>query len=344
MPNKLMRAALLTEPHKVDFRELPLPEPGPGQVRLQMKLVSICGSDIHLYQGDWAKTTPYPVRPGHEGVGYINAVGEGVTWFNIGQRVVIEPNFPCGQCKYCWKGKGNICPNKRIIGVTEPGCFANYIVLPAKFAWPLPEHLSDDDAVLIEPTAVAMHALRISQVQPGEAIAVIGLGAIGILLTHIAVRQGYTVLVTDRLFNKIELAERLGAIRTNVVDNAELAAQLGRQWDEFEVVAVFECAGSATATALAIEAAPRGAEVVLVGLSSETASFNPFQLTRKGNNILTSMIYDHPDDFGRTIGLIAGGIIEPRQVITRRYELDEIATALEKISKGNEIKVVLDIS
>jgi L-iditol 2-dehydrogenase len=344
MPNKLMRAALLTRPHQIEFRELPLPEPGLGQVRLQMKLASICGSDVHLYRGDWARTTPYPVRPGHEGMGYIDAVGEGVTWFSVGQRVVIEPNFPCGQCKYCWQGKGNICPHKRITGVTEPGCFADYIVLPAQFAWPLPEHISDEDAVLIEPSAVAVHALRISQVQPGQAIAIIGLGAIGMLLTHIAVRQGYTVLVMDRLFHKIELAERLGAIRTNVVDNTEPAMQLARQWDEFEVAAVFECTGSATATALAIEAAPRGAEVVLVGLSSETVSFNPFQLTRKGNNILTSMIYDHPDDFGRTIGLIAGGIIEPRQVISRRYELADIATALEEVGKGNETKVTLDIS
>lgn len=339
-----MKVAFLTEPHQVEFRELPRPEPGPGQVRLKLKLASVCGSDVHLYRGDWAKTIPYPVRPGHEGLGYIDAVGEDVTWFDIGQRVVIEPNFPCGQCKYCLKGKGNICPDKRITGVTEPGCFADYIVLPAKFAWPLPEHISNDNAVLIEPTAVAVHALRISQARPGEAIAVIGLGAIGVLLSHIAVRQGYTVLATDRRINKIEWAERLGVIGSVVADNAEPAVQLGRQWDEFEVAAIFECAGSAAATALAIEAAPRGAEVVLVGLSSETTAFNPLQLTRNGNNILTSMIYDHPDDFGRTIGLIAGGIIEPGQVISRRYEFADIAAALEAVAKGDEIKVVLDIA
>jgi len=338
-----MKVAVLTEPQKVEFRELPRPEPGPGQVRLRLKLASICGSDVHLYQGDWAKTMPYPVRPGHEGLGYVDAVGEGVTWFDIGQRVVIEPNFPCGQCKYCLKSKGNICPHKRITGVTEPGCFADYIVLPAKFAWPLPEHINNDDAVLIEPTAVAVHALRISKAQPGEAIAVIGLGAIGVLLSHIAIKQGYTVLATDQRINKIEWAERLGVIRPAITNGTEPAAQLTRQWDEFEVAAVFECAGSAAATRLAIEAAPRGAEVVLVGLSSETTTFSPLQLTRKGNNILTSMIYDHPDDFGRTIGLIAGGIIEPRQVISRRYEFAEIAAALAAIAKGDEIKVVLDM-
>jgi len=216
--------------------------------------------------------------------------------------------------------------------------------LPARFAWPLPEQISDDDAVLVEPTAVVVHALKISQVQPGEAIAVIGLGAIGLLLTHIAVRQGYTVVVTDRLPHKIEMAERLGGIRTNIAAGEEPVTQLGRQWDEFEVAAVFECAGSAAAMSLAIEAAPRSADVILVGLSNETTSFNAFQLTRKGNNILTSMIYDSPDDFGKTIGLIAGGIIEPSQIISRRYKLDEIATALEEIGKGNETKVVLEIS
>jgi len=230
------------------------------------------------------------------------------------------------------------------MGVTEPGCFADYTILPARFAWPLPEYISDDDAVLVEPTAVAVHALKISQAQPDETIAVIGLGAIGLLLTHIAVRQGYTVLVTDRLPHKIEMAERLGAIRTNVTDNTEPAVQLGRQWDEFEVTAVFECAGSPAAMSLAIEAAPRGADVVLVGLSTETACFDAFQSIRRGNNILTSMIYDHPTDFGKTIGLIAAGIIKPSQVISRRYKLDEVATALEEVGKGNETKVILEIS
>jgi len=344
MQNNLMRTTRLTQPKTLELHKIARPEPGPGEIRMRMKLASICGSDVHIYRGDWANQNLYPLTPGHEGLGYVDALGEGVTWFDLGQRVVIEPNMPCGECRHCWRGDGNVCPNKRIMGVTEPGCFADYTILPARFAWPLPENINDDDAVLVEPTAVVVHALKISQVQPGEAIAVIGLGAIGLLLTHIAVRQGYTVLVTDRLPHKIEMAEGLGGIRTNVAADEEPVAQLGRQWDEFEVAAVFECAGSAAAMSLAIEAAPRGADVVLVGLSNETASFNAFQLTRKGNNILTSMIYDSPDDFGKTIGLIAGGIIEPSQIISRRYKLDEVATALEEIGKGNETKVVLEIS
>lgn len=339
-----MRTARLIQPKTLELHQIARPEPGPGEIRIRMKLASICGSDVHLYQGAWANKDTYPLTPGHEGLGYVDAVGADVTWLDHGQRVVIEPNLPCGQCRYCWQGDGNICPNKRIMGVTEPGCFADYTILPAKFAWPLPEHISNDDAVLIEPTAVAVHALKISRTRPEEAIAVIGLGAIGLLLAHIAVSQGYTVLVTDRLPTKIEMAERLGAIRTNVADNAALSVQLGRQWDEFEVAAVFECAGSATATSLAIEAAPRGADVVLVGLANENTAFNASQLTRKGNNILTSMIYDHPDDFGKTIGLVSAGTIEPRQVISQRYEFDKIVTALEEIGKGNETKVILDIS
>ena len=344
MPNKLMRTALITRPQEVEFQEVSRPEPGPGQVRVRLKLISICGSDVHLYKGDWEERVPYPVRPGHEGVGYIDALGEGVTHLDLGQRVVIEPNFPCGHCRYCWRGQGNICPNKRITGVNEPGCFAEYSVLPARFAWPLPEHIRDEDAVLVEPTAVGWHALQTATLRPGDRIAVIGLGAIGLLLTHTALAVGHKVLVTDRVLEKMALAEQWGATAVQLEAGEEVSPQLATQLDAADVVVVFECGGTVKTATMALEAAPTGAKVVIVGLAHEPVSFIPFDITRRGLNILTSIIYNHPADFSRTIELIASGTLQPSRVISRRCQFTQLPEALARAASGAETKVVLTLA
>jgi threonine dehydrogenase-like Zn-dependent dehydrogenase len=313
-------------------------------VRIRLKVVSICGSDVHLYKGDWQKRAPYPVRPGHEGVGYIDALGDGVSHLSLGQRVVIEPNVPCGQCRHCWRGQGNICPNKQIFGVVEPGCFADYCVVPAKFAWPLPAHISDDDAVLVEPTAVGWHALQTATLRPGDTIAVIGLGAIGLLLTHTALAVGYKVVVKDRVPEKMALAERWGATAIQLAAEEEVIPQLAAQLNEADVVAIFECGGTVRTATMALEAAPAGTEIVIVGLAHEPVSFIPFDITRRGLNILTSMIYNHPADFSRVIELVAKGTIQPSQAISRRVEFAQLPEALAWAASGAETKVVLTLA
>lgn len=339
-----MKVVFLTEPQKVEIQELPRPDPGPGQVRVRLKLVSICGSDVHLYKGDWETRAPYPVRPGHEGIGYIDALGKGVDHRDLGQRVVIEPNFPCGHCRYCWRGQGNICPNKRIMGVNEPGCFADYVTIPAKFAWSLTEQISDEDAVLIEPTAVGWHALQTAILRPGDTIAVIGLGAIGLLLAHLALGTGYSVVVYDRVPEKMSLAERWGCSAIQLENEDQAIDQLAAQLISADVNAVFECGGTAKTASIAIEAAPAGTQVVIVGLAHEPVSFIPFDITRRGLSILTSIIYNHPADFSRTIELIAKGKIQPSKAISRRVQFAELKEALEIAANGTETKVVLKVA
>jgi len=305
-----------------------------------MRLVSICGSDVHLFKGDWQNIS-YPIRPGHEGMGIIDAVGFGVTHLEIGQRVVIEPNFPCGRCRYCWRGQGNICPNKRILGVKEPGCFAEYIVLPARFVWPIEDHIRDEDAVLVEPVAVGWHTLKTAELHAGETIAVIGLGAIGLLLTQTALAVGYKVMVLDKVPGKMALAEGWGAfpIHKELDD-----AFLGTQFDEAGVIAVFECGGTAKTAEMALDAAPPGAKVIIVGLAHKSVSFIPFEVTRRGIKILTSIIYDHPADFSRTIELIGDGVIQPSRIISYRCPFSQLPEALSQASNKLETKVVLSVT
>lgn len=334
-----MQAGVLTTPRSIELQSRPIPEPGPGEVRIRMKAVGICGSDVSLFMGS-RPDLAFPLVMGHEGLGYVDKIGEGVSGHQLGDRVVIEPNYPCGRCEYCWQGRGNVCPNKRIIGVLEAGCFAQYAVVPAPFAWRVPDAISDDDAVVIEPTAVALHTLYSSPARPGDTIAVIGLGAIGLLVTHLAVKMGYTVLAYDRVPEKTVLASTFGAIP---IPADATTIQIQNLWKEARVHTVFECAGAAPAFTLAVEAAPRGAYVVVAGLSDKPSALTEFSMTRQGINIITSIIYQHPTDFRRTIGLIESGFLQPGRIISAKEPFQNLVLAVQTASSGHHAKIVLDV-
>lgn len=332
-----MLAGVLTAPRSVELQRLPVPEPSPGEVRIRMKTVGICGSDVSLFGGH-RPDLAFPLLIGHEGIGYIDKLGPGVGQHQLGDRVVIEPNFPCGHCEFCWQGRGNICPNKRIFGVLETGCFAQYAVVPAPFAWRIPDTISDEDAVVIEPTAVALHTLFSSPARPGDTIAVVGLGAIGLLVTHLAQNMGYTVLAYDRVPQKVDVAATFGA-KPLVADSN--TSQLAARWKEAQVHTVFECAGAAAALTTAIEAAPRGAYVVVAGLSDKPSAITEFGITRQGINLITSIIYQHPIDFRRTIALIENGFLQPGRIISIKESFANLAPALETASIGQQTKIML---
>ena len=337
-----MFGALLNKPNDISINDVPTPQVGFGEIRIKIQKIGICGSDVHIYNGH--RLLNKPVIIGHEGIGVIDQIGEGVVGREMGERVVIEPNIPCFKCKYCMAGKGNICINKRVIGVNENGCFAEYIYLPEAFAWKIPKEISDNDAVTIEPMAVAYSALFSAKTKPGNTIAIIGLGAIGLLLCHLAIRLGYKVLVTELNKSKLKIAEEMGAIA--VIAQGSLEEQsisISKIWLENDVEAIFECAGSEFTASLATAAAPRGAEIVLVGLSEKNATFQPLKIAREGITIVPSIIYDHPFDFKRVIQLITLKIIAPGFIISSYEPITNIENALIKASNGAESKVVVVI-
>ncbi len=338
-----MLQSLLLEPYKIDFIKSEIPVLREGEVLIRLHMVGVCGSDVHMFKN--GPSTDGPLTIGHEGIGVIVDTGKGIPEERVGERVVIEPNIPCLHCPECREGKGNLCRNKRKIGVSEHGCFAEYVVLPGEFAHRLPESIADRDAVAIEPTVVALSALNRSSARPGETIAVIGLGAIGMLLTHIALSFGYRVLVTDFIESKVKMAVKMGAVfvRGEEISKGNIGA-LETACREAGVATVFECAGSGKSATMAIKAAPLGADVIVLGLSEDPASFSPRLLSQKGNRIIPSLIYDHPVDFQRGIDLVEKGIINPGFVVTRYYSLEELPEALNEAQKGREVKIVIRVS
>ncbi len=330
-----MKAAFLISPKKIEFQHVDVPLPSRGQVNIHPLRAGVCGSDVSLFLGHRAPPA-YPLLLGHEVLGHITAVGEGVTQFSIGQHVIVEPNYPCGVCTFCRSGRGNICPDKKSPGVNIPGCFAESFIAPAEFVWPIPDTVSDEDAVTIEPLAVSLHALWQSNAQMGDTVAVLGCGATGLLLIHAAVAQGIRVIAHDKLAEKLALAHQFGAITPASDDTAKL-------WQTENVTTVFECAGVTPTVELALSAAPRGSQVMLIGLANSAASFVPLRLVREGISVQGSMIYDHPQDFSRAIDLVARGVLKPSRIVTHTLAFSDITRALELAGGGQAGKVLLQI-
>ena len=325
-----MKAAVLLSAANIEIQELPPPNPAPGEVLIQPIRAGICGSDVSFFLGH--RPAPYPLVLGHELVGRVAALAEDVSQLRIGQRVVVEPNYPCGTCRFCRAGRGSICPHKQSMGVTVPGCFADCVTAPAKFVWPLPDAISDPDAATIEPLTVALHAVSQSRVVMGDTVAVVGCGVIGLLLILVAVRQGVRVLAHDKLSTKLESARRLGAVTAAAEDLKEL-------WEAEDVTAVFECAGASATVELSIRNAPRGSRVILLGLATSPSTFVPFDLVRRGISIEPSLIYDHPADFARSISLVANGTLKPSLIVSDTFQFDSIGRALELASNGGAGKI-----
>ncbi|MBI4786517.1 MAG: zinc-binding dehydrogenase, partial [Chloroflexi bacterium] len=250
----------------------------------------------------------------------------------VGQRVTVEPNYPCGECVFCRTGRGAICPNKKSLGVNLPGCFAELFVAPAELVWPVPDSISDEGAATIEPLAVSLHALLLSGARVGDTIAVLGCGATGLLLIQAAVAQGVRVLAHDKFADKLEMARGLGAM---VIESADIA----KLWQDENVTTVFECAGVTSTVELALRAAPRGGQVVLIGLAASAASFVPLRVVREGIRITGSIIYDHPSDFARAIALVASGALHPSRIVTDTLPFDSMDRALQLACAGHSGKV-----
>ena len=218
------------------------------------------------------------------------------------------------------------------MGVTTAGALAELVAAPARFVWPVPDSISDEDAATIEPLAVAVHAVLESRASAGDTVAVMGCGAVGLLIAQVAVQQGMRVLAHDREAGKLAMAEALGA-------ECPAGRNLATLWLDADVHTVFECAGAAGAVESAIASAPRGSQVILMGLGDKRVEIEPFRLVREGVRIGSSLIYDHPDDFARTIEMVALNALRPSAIVTHTLPFASAEKALFVASTGEAGKV-----
>lgn len=318
--------------------ERPRPEPGAGEVAVDVAYCGICGSDLHFR--DIPALFPAGTVPGHEMAGSIGTVGEGVTGWSPGDRVCVLPFAQCGECAACRGGAEQVCgtavANGVGLGTGRPGAYAERVIVDARMLFALPEALDDREGTLVEPTAVAVHALSRAQPAPGERAVVIGAGPIGLLTALVAREQGLEVTLVSRNPGRAHSAGKLGLQTVTPDDSAAALA------DEPPAIAM-ECAGTVSAAALALElVAPLG-RLVVVGIAPAPLAVDPLPLVFKEVDIRGAIIYRRAD-FDTAIDLLASGRIPSAALIDDVIGFDRAEATFQSLvaPDNRRVKVLLD--
>jgi len=335
-----MRAAIIDKPGSVRVGNVPDPTPRPGELIIRVGACGICGTDLHIADGEFSLAR-YPIVPGHEFAGEIVAVGSNVlqgigtrdTKVTVGTRVAVEPNLYCGHCEFCRTGHENLCLNYAAIGVTAGGASAEYVTVPATKAYVLPEHLSFREAALIEPISCAVHAMHRLNPKSGDTFLIVGAGTMGLILLQLALRGGASkVAVADLNTQRLLRAEKLGVDSTQTDINKLLENEpLG-----------FDCVIDATGAASAIEGAfaavKRGGKLLVFGVvpSEARISLSPFRIYNDEITVLGSMAVLY--SFGPALNLLSSGAIDTEVLLTTALPLEDFPNALNMVRRGEGVK------
>lgn len=337
-----MRAAIVRGPGQIEIEERPIPDPRPGEVRVQVRACGVCGSDLSLFHKGFYLPG---CTPGHEMSGVVDALGEGVSGPRPGDAMAVEPLRSCGSCRSCREGLDAICRRAEIYGVHRPGGFAEYVTVPARRLFPMPPELDPALAALTEPMAVVVHGLRRGRLAQDERVLVIGAGSVGLLAVVAAKALGAgEVWLTARHPHQAELGARLGA--TRVLSEAEASVleldSLGKQ-TPFDLV-VETVGGSAETLDTAIAAVRPGGTISVVGVFMGSLSLQPLPLFMKECTLAWSNCYAHPHegaDFETAVELVSTQRDALGDLTTNAVNLDEIARAFAIASnkKDGVVKV-----
>ena len=310
-----MLAALLVEPGRIVIDEVPEPRVEPGDVRVTVGGVGLCGSDLSVFRGKWA-APHYPWVMGHEAFGVIEAVGDGVDSARMGQLVVIEPNIACRACPECHRGRTSACIGRQSLGMNRPGVLAERVVVPADRAWPA-DRRDPRDLVCVEPYTVSETALRrLPGALPADAL-VIGAGAQGLLMCLALQRRGITVQVVDVNADRVAFAvDQLGAMALAPDDDRT-----------FELIV--DTTGLPEAVTDAVRHSEIGATIIEIGLEKRPFELAAETLVRRQLIIRGSLTYDHPDDFRWSVGLVNAGEVSPGRVISDEHPFADAQRAFE---------------
>ena len=334
-----MKAIRLEAVHSLFSCDVEKPQPGPGELLVKVEASGVCGTDRHLFHGEFPCKPP--VILGHEFSGIIEAVGKGVSRFAEGERVTVDPNIACGQCARCHEGRVNLCQNLAAIGIHRDGGMADYVIVPDKQAFMLPLELNPLFGAFCEPLGCCIHGIDIAAIKTGGSVVVLGGGVIGLLTVQLAKLAGATrIVLVTRQKSKRDLALQLGA-----------TAALDPAMNDFEASLILETSGGAdvvmecAGVTETVEQAPRlarpGGKVVIVGVVSQglKVSYEPFDLLFREVSILTSFL--NPFTHHRAADMISAGKIKVEPLISRVVTLAKAPSIIANPPQPGEVKVLI---
>lgn len=319
----MMLAAFSRGKGQLEVRETPVPAPASGEALIRVRACGICGTDLHFYRGELPVMPT--ISPGHEFAGEVAALGEGVRGFDTGQRVVVEPVRTCRKCAYCGTGNYQLCPKRVLLGTFAPGGLAEYVSVPAYMLYALPESVDFELAALVEPLAVVVHGLHLTDLSYGERVVVLGSGSIGVLAVLAARALGASeVVATYRYEHQAKAALAAGADR--VVPAEETIGLAGGNAD----VVVETVGGQAETLKQAISIARPGGRVSVLGLFTGPVEVMPLPLMLNEVRVVGGLTYCRPgqlSDFDVALRVVQGDPERARAVISHRFPLQEVDEA-----------------
>lgn len=339
-----MKAAVYHGPGDLRVEEVPVRKLKDNEVKIQVKYCGICGTDIHIFHGDWGccDVTP-PLVPGHEFSGVVAEVGAGVKTVKVGDRVTGDPNDMCGECYFCKNGMQHFCKNNIGIGTTVDGGFAEYVIMREKQVYKVSDDLSFIEAAMAEPISCCLHGIDLCNIKAGDTVLVIGGGPIGMIMMQLAKNAGASkVIMSEPVEEKREQALKLGATKTIDPLHEDVEAVLAEYCENVNVV--IECVGNVHTQADAVRFAGKGATIMYFGLAAPEESFpiRPDDIFKKELHITSS--YINPYSFERAIQILESGTVELESLITNVVPLDDIADVFTKPEYRRTGKVMIQIS
>jgi 2-desacetyl-2-hydroxyethyl bacteriochlorophyllide A dehydrogenase len=335
-----MKAVVVAGPNEVSYREVQAPAVGVDDVLVESREAGLCRTDIEMMTGVFTdpRWVRFPVIPGHEWAGTVVEVGANVESVRVGDRVVCEGFIVCHRCPRCRSGETQWCERIEALGFTRPGGYAELVAVPERVVHRLPEHVSWDAGVLVEPASVVLRGLEKARPQPGEAVGVIGVGTLGALaIALLALQSPSRIVAYGVREEELELARQLGA--TEVVLAADGAPAQG------ELDLVVETAGAPVAVGLATEVCRPGGRAVLLGIAGEGRELTlPSDLlVGKDMSLIGSIAYP-ASTWSRVVGLLADGVLDLDAIVTHRFAMSDFEEAVRLMDdrRGIVAKVVLE--
>lgn len=336
-----MIQALMTRPGEIIYQDVDVPAVGHDQIKVKMKRIGVCGSDIHVYHGKHPFTS-YPVVQGHEVSAQVVEVGSDVTGFKPGDKVTIQPQVVCGECYPCTHGMYNDCETLKVMGFQTTGMASEYFVTEAAKALKLPDNISWDHGSMIEPLAVAVHAMRRYGDVKDRKVLVLGGGTIGNLVAQTAKAMGASkVLITEVSEYRLETAGKVGieAVNPGLKDLKQAIRDFFGP-DGADVI--FECVGINKTMSQAVEYARKGSHIVIVGVFGDLANVNMALIQDHELTVVGTAMY-RVEDYKKAIELTEAGLIEFDPLITDHVPFREYQRAYHMIDaqKDKAMKVII---
>lgn len=344
---KIMKLTGIRQMELMDTRQ---PEiSGENEVLVEMKVVGVCGSDVHYYTTGriGSQIVQYPFTVGHEGAGIVKKTGKNVTRVRTGDRIAIEPAMPCFECDQCRKGRENTCRNLRFLGCPgqAEGCLCEYILIPETSCIPIPDHMTFDEAAISEPLSIGLYGVKRSMPVSGMNIAVLGFGPVGMSVMLAARAMGANkIFVTDKLDYRNEIAGSSGAYLTGNPDKEDVVRKIVDQIPE-EIDVVFECCGQQEAMENAVDMVKPGGKIMIIGIPEfDNWSLRADKMRRKEITTINVRRQNHCVE--EAIQMIASNTVDVSNMVTHRFRLEHAQRAFELVTVyGDQImKAMIDIN